>query len=55
MLSTLREGSYVYRMSMPRDANIFEPGKTHVAPAQLSDAGLLGAALLPVASRASAI
>ena len=54
MFSTLREGSYVYRLSMPRDPNVFEPGKTHVAPAQLSDSGLLGAALLPVAARASA-
>ena len=52
MFSTLREGSYVYRQSMPRDPNFFEPGKTYVAPAQLgSEAGLLGAALLPVASR----
>jgi glucokinase len=49
MFSTLRQGSYVYRLSMPRDPSVFEPGKTHVAPAQLgSDAGILGAALLPV-------
>jgi glucokinase len=54
MLATLREGSYVYRLSMPRDPNVFEPGKTHIALAQLSDSGLLGAALLPVAARASA-
>jgi glucokinase len=54
MFSTLREGSYVYRLSMPRDPNIFEPGKTHVAPAQLSDAGILGAALLPTAAHATA-
>jgi glucokinase len=54
MFSTLREGSYVYRLSMPQDPNVFEPGKTHVAPAQLGgDAGILGAALLPVAIRAS--
>jgi glucokinase len=54
MFSTLREGSYVYRLSMPRDPNIFEPGKTHVAPAQLgSEAGILGAALLPAAARSS--
>jgi hypothetical protein len=39
---------------MPRDPNIFEPGKTHVAPAQLSDAGILGAALLPTAAHATA-
>ncbi len=50
MFATLREGSYVYRLSMPRDPNVFEPGKTHVAPAQLGgDAGILGAALLPLA------
>jgi len=54
IFSTLREGSYVYRMSMPRDPNIFEPGKTHIAPARLADAGLLGAALLPVAARSVA-
>lgn len=49
MFATVREGSYVYRMSMPRDPNVFEEGKTHIAPAQLgSDAGLLGAALLPM-------
>jgi glucokinase len=54
MFSTLREGSYVYRLSMPRDPNVFEPGKTHVAPARLgSDAGILGAALLPVAARSA--
>jgi glucokinase len=52
MFSTLREGSYVYRLSMPRDPAVFEPRKTHVAPAQLGpDAGLLGAAMLPVAGR----
>lgn len=54
MFSTLREGSYVYRLSMPRDPGVFEPGKTHVAPARLgSDAGILGAALLPVAARSA--
>jgi glucokinase len=48
MFATLREGSYVYRMSMPADPQVFEPGRTHIAPAQLgSDAGILGAALLP--------
>ncbi|HEX4310616.1 MAG TPA: ROK family protein [Acidobacteriaceae bacterium] len=52
MFSTLREGSYVYRLSMPSDPNVFEPGKTHVAPAQLGgEAGILGAALLPAAAR----
>ena len=49
MFATLREGSYVYRMSVPRDPYIFEQGKTHIAPAQLgSEAGILGAALLPI-------
>ena len=55
MFATLREGSYVYRQSMPRDPAVFSPGKTHVAPAQLGgDAGILGAALLPLAARATA-
>jgi glucokinase len=55
MFSTLREGSYVYRLSMPRDPGVFEPGKTHVAPAQLGgEAGILGAALLPTAAHAIA-
>jgi len=54
MFATLREGSYVYRLSMPRDPAVYEPGKTHVAPAQLGpDAGLLGAALLPLARSAT--
>jgi glucokinase len=50
MFATVREGSYVYRMSMPRDIAVFEAGKTHIAPAQLSDAGILGAALLPLSA-----
>jgi glucokinase len=55
MFATLRESSYVYRQSMPRDPGVFSPGKTHVAPAQLGgDAGILGAALLPLAARATA-
>jgi hypothetical protein len=46
--------SYVYRMSMPDDPAIFQPGRTHIAPAQLgSDAGILGAALLPLAGRSA--
>jgi glucokinase len=53
MFATLQEGSYVYRQSMPKDSSVFEPGRTHVAPARLSDAGLLGAALLPVAGRSA--
>ena len=48
MFATVREMSYVYRMSMPDDPAVFQHGRTHIAPAQLSDAGLLGAALLPV-------
>ena len=53
MFATLREGSYVYRLSMPGDPGVYERGKTHVAPAQLGpDAGLLGAALLPFARSA---
>lgn len=51
MFSTVREMSYVYHMSMPGDPNVFEAGKTHIAPAQLGgDAGILGAALLPMAA-----
>lgn len=49
LFTTVREMSYVYRMSMPGDPAVFEPGKTNIAPAQLgSDAGLLGAALLAI-------
>jgi len=48
MFATVREMSYVYRLSMPDDPAVFQPGRTHIAPAQLSDAGLLGAALLPI-------
>jgi glucokinase len=48
MFATVREMSYVYRLSMPDDPAVFQPGRTHIAPAQLSDAGLLGAALLPL-------
>jgi glucokinase len=48
MFATVREMSYVYRLSMPDNPAVFQPGRTHIAPAQLSDAGLLGAALLPL-------
>ena len=48
MFATVREMSYVYRLSMPDDPAVFQPGRTHITPAQLSDAGLLGAALLAV-------
>ena len=54
MFATVREMSYVYRMSMPADPNIFEPGKTHICAAEVTDAGILGAALLPLAVEASA-
>jgi glucokinase len=47
MFAMVREMSYVYRLSMPDDPAVYQPGRTHIAPAQLSDAGLLGAALLP--------
>ncbi|MFZ0631889.1 MAG: ROK family protein [Acidobacteriaceae bacterium] len=50
MFATVREGSYVYRMSMPEDPSVYEEGKTHIAPAQLPDAGIDGAALLPLMS-----
>lgn len=51
MFAMVREMSYVYRMSMPADLAVFEPGRTHIAPARLgSDAGILGAALLPMGS-----
>jgi glucokinase len=54
LFATVREMSYVYRMSMPDDPAIFQPGRTHIAPAQLgSDAGILGAALLPLAGRSA--
>lgn len=48
MFATIREGSYVYRMSMPKDPGVYEKGKTHIAPAQVHDAGIVGAALLPL-------
>jgi len=50
MFATVREGSYVYRMSMPKDPAVYEKGKTHIAPAQVQDAGIMGAALLPLMS-----
>lgn len=55
MFETVREMSYVYRMSMPADPSCYQPGMTHIVPAELgSDAGLLGAALLPVGCRTTA-
>lgn len=48
MFATIEEFSYVYRMSQPARPDQFEPGRTHICRARLgSDAGLLGAALLP--------
>lgn len=48
MFATIEEFSYVYRMSQPTDPRVFEHGKTYICPAHLgSDAGLLGAAMLP--------
>lgn len=48
MFATIEEFSYVYGMSQPARVDTFEPGKTHVCRARLgSDAGLLGAAMLP--------
>lgn len=48
MFATIEEFSYVYRMSKPASVDTFERGKTHVCRARLgSDAGLLGAAMLP--------
>jgi glucokinase len=48
MFAVVKEMSYVYRMSMPADPVVFEPGKTHICAAQVSDAGILGAAMLPL-------
>lgn len=51
MFTTMEAFSYVYRMSRPARPHQFERGKTHVCRARLgSDAGLLGAALLPFQS-----
>ncbi len=48
MFATIEELSYVYRMSQPDRWDIFQPRRTHICRARLgSDAGLLGAALLP--------
>ena len=52
MFAVVREMSYVYRMSMPADPEVFEPGKTHIAAAQIADPGILGAALLPLGTAA---
>jgi glucokinase len=48
MFRELTRASYVYRLTRPADAAVFEPGKTNVMPAQLGpDSGLLGAAMVP--------
>lgn len=52
LFETLRQQSYVYRMSQPDDPLVFEAGKTNVRRAELgSDAGLLGAAMLPLVEK----
>jgi glucokinase len=48
MFAVVKEMSYVYRMSMPADPSVFEAGKTHICAAQITDPGILGAAMLPV-------
>lgn len=50
MFAVVKEMSYVYRMSMPADPLVFESGKTHICAAQVADAGILGAAMLPLAA-----
>jgi hypothetical protein len=39
-------------MSMPADPLVFEAGKTHICAAQVADAGILGAAMLPLGAGA---
>ncbi len=52
MIRTTRRLAYVYRLTEPSAPGAFEPGKTAIVPAQLgSDAGLLGAAMLPYAQQ----
>ena len=49
MFRELERCSYVYRFTMPKDRDCFEPNKTNVLPARLeSGAGLLGAAMVPL-------
>jgi glucokinase len=52
MFAVVKEMSYVYRMSMPADPFVFEAGKTHICAAQVADAGILGAAMLPLGAGA---
>ncbi len=49
MFDALQEFSYVYRLTRPGNRDTFEVNRTNVLPARLgSDAGLLGAALVPL-------
>jgi len=49
MFRSLTAASQVYRLTTPHDINRMEPRLTNVHPAHLgSEAGLLGAALLPL-------
>lgn len=51
MYLTLRELSYVYRLQQPSQLARREPGRPFITPATLgADAGLLGAAMLPLLS-----
>jgi glucokinase len=52
MFAVVKEMSYVYRMSMPADPLVFEKGRTHICAAQVADAGILGAAMLPLSAAA---
>ncbi len=47
----LERASYVYRLTMPDDKFHFMPNRTNVLPALLTDAGLLGAAMVPLYAR----
>jgi glucokinase len=50
MMEALAQFSYVYRLTCPSDLRSAEKNKTRVVPARLgSDAGLMGAAMLPFA------
>jgi glucokinase len=52
MFRSLGESSQIFRMTQPRDKDSFEPRMTNVFPARLGpEAGLLGAALLPLSSK----
>ena len=56
MFRTVREYSYVYRLSEPSQTETLEPDKTCIAPARLgAGAGLLGAAMLPSLSQSQTL